>query len=172
MLYAFRIVSGCTIVWFSLLKVEDNKEIWAFISVIMVSDPDFDSVRNATISRLVNTVTGCVLGLVFLYAAGANFWSLIAAIAVAVLISTSFRNYPTSWKLAPITVTIIMIPAITEKAIWKDAMQIALARTGEVLYGSLIAFLLAWVLQRTEHWRIRVAAKRISDLLPKDPPLQ
>ena len=155
MLYAFRIVVGCSIVWWTLLQIKDSKEIWAFISVIVVSDPDFDSVRDATISRVVNTVTGCALGLLFIYIAGVNFWSLISAIAVSVFISTSFKNYPSSWKLAPTTVAIIMIPAIVEKAPWREAMQIALARTGEVLYGCLIAFLLAWLLKRLEGWRLK-----------------
>jgi len=137
------------------LQIKDSKEIWAFISVIVVSDPDFDNVRSATISRVLNTITGCVLGLIFLYEAGVNFASLIAAISVAVFISTSFKNYPTSWKLAPITVAIVMIPAITEHAPWKDAMEIALARTGEVLYGCLVAFLLAWLLQKLGRWRAK-----------------
>ena len=152
MLYAFRIVLGCSIVWWTLLQVKDSKEIWAFISVIIVSDPDFDNVRNATISRVVNTVTGCALGLLFIYVLGVNFLSLIIAIAVSVLISTSFKNYPTSWKLAPVTVSIIMIPAIVENAHWREAMQVAMARSGEVLYGCLIAFLLAWLLKMLERW--------------------
>ncbi len=154
LLYALRIVLGCSIVWFSLLQIKDSKEIWAFISVIVVSDPDFDNVRSATISRVINTITGCVLGLIFLYLVGVNFGALITAIAVAVFISTSFKNYPTSWKLAPTTVAIVMIPAITEAASWKEAMEIALARTAEVLYGCLIAFLLGWLLQKLEHWMI------------------
>jgi uncharacterized membrane protein YccC len=154
LLYAFRIVLGCSIVWWTLLQVKDSKEIWAFISVIVVSDPDFDNVRSSTISRVVNTVTGCALGLLFIYVAGVNFWSLIAAITVSVIISTSFKNYPSSWKLAPTTVAIVMIPAIVENAPWREAMQIALARTGEVLYGCLIAFLLAWLLKKVEIWRL------------------
>ncbi len=155
LLYAFRIVLGCSIVWWSLLTIKDSKELWAFISVIMVSDPDFDNVRNATISRIVNTVAGCLLGMLFIFVLGTNFWSLIAAIAVSVLISTSFKNYPTSWKLAPATVSIVMIPAIVEHAPLKLALQVAMARSGEVLYGCMIAFLLAWLLQKLEHWRLK-----------------
>jgi len=158
-MYAFRIVLGCSIVWWSLQQIKDSKEIWAFISVIIVSDPDFDNVRNATISRVVNTVTGCLLGLLFIYVFGVTFWSLIAAIAVSVLISTSFKNYPTSWKLAPATVAIVMIPAVVEHAAWKQAMQVALARSGEVLYGCIIAFLLAWILRVFEHRRLNKRRK-------------
>jgi uncharacterized membrane protein YccC len=150
LMYAFRIVVGCSIVWWTLLQIKDSKEIWAFISVIIVSDPAFDSVRNATITRVVNTVTGCLLGLLFIYIIGVTFWSLIVAITVSVFISTSFKNYPTSWKLAPATVAIVMIPAIVEHAPWKEAMQVALARTGEVLYGCVVAFVLAWVLKALE----------------------
>jgi len=154
LLYAFRIVLGCSIVWWTLIQIKDSKEIWAFISVIIVSDPDFENVRSSTISRVVNTVTGCALGLLFIYIAGVNFWSLIGALSVSVIFSTSFKNYPSSWKLAPATVAIVMIPAIAEHLPWKEAMQIALARTGEVLYGCLVAFLLAWVLKMVEHWRL------------------
>jgi hypothetical protein len=60
--------------------------------------------------------------------------------------STSFKNYPSSWKLAPSTVAIIMIPSISESIAWKEAMQISLARTGEVLYGTLVAFVLGIIL--------------------------
>jgi uncharacterized membrane protein YccC len=154
LLYVFRIVLGCSIVWWTLLQIKDSKEIWAFISVIVVSDPDFASVKSSAFSRVVNTITGCALGLLFIYVAGVNFWSLIAALTVSVLISTSFKNYPTTWKLAPATVAIVMIPAITEHAPWREAMQIALARTGEVLYGCFIAFLLAWLLKMLENWRM------------------
>jgi ABC-type nitrate/sulfonate/bicarbonate transport system permease component len=70
----------------------------------------------------------------------------MGAIGLSVLLSTSFKNYPASWKLAPSTVAIIMIPSISESVAWKDAMQISLARTGEVLYGTLVAFVLGVVL--------------------------
>ena len=58
------------------------------------------------------------------------------------LISTSFKKYPASWKLAPVTVVLVMISAISEDISWKTAVQIALGRTGEILYGSMIAVLL------------------------------
>jgi len=71
-----------------------------------------------------------------------GFLPLMAGLAVSVLISTSFKNYPTSWKLAPVTVVILMVPPVMTNETLTDAMGIALNRTGEVLYGSLVAFLL------------------------------
>jgi uncharacterized membrane protein YccC len=143
LVYAFRVLLGCTIVWWSLYYLHDDKKMWALISVIMISEPDFDIVRSGTISRMVNTVVGCALGLLFIYLAGPSFLSLIAAIGVSVIISTSFRRYPTSWKLAPVTVIIVMVPSLVDNMTLRDDTVIALTRTGEVLYGSLVAFLLA-----------------------------
>ena len=141
-MYPFRILLGCTIVWWSLYYLHDSRKIWAVISVIVVTDPDIDTLRIGTVSRIVNTLVGCLTGLLFIYVAGVNFWSLMAAIMVSVLLSTSFKNYPSSWKLAPSTVAIIMVPSISEYITWQAAMEVALARTGEVLYGTLVAFLL------------------------------
>ncbi len=86
----------------------DNKKLYALVSVIVVTDPDQDVLRDAMISRIINTMMGCLLGLLFVYLS-ASFWSMLAAIAVSVIISTSFKKYPASWKLAPVTVTLVMM---------------------------------------------------------------
>lgn len=148
--FAVRIVIGCLFVWWSLDYIHDAKKIWALISVIVVSDPNFSTVRDNAISRLVNTLMGCIMGLIFVYLFGTALWSMMIAVAVSVVLSTSFKNYPSSWKLAPITVIILMMPYSTETETWKDAMNIALTRTGEVLYGSLVAFLLGLLYLKLE----------------------
>lgn len=142
LVYPFRILLGCTIVWWSLYYLHDSRKIWAVISVIVVTDPDIDALRTGTISRIVNTLLGCLTGIAFIYFAGVNFWSLMGAITLSVLLATSFKNYPASWKLAPSTVAIIMVPSISESITWHEAMLVSLTRTGEVLYGTLVAFLL------------------------------
>ena len=146
LLFAFRMILGCLVVWWSLFYLHDNKKIWALISVIVVSDPDFDVLRTATYARVINTVTGCIIGLVVIFVAGVSEWSLMGGIALAVVVSTSFKNYPSNWKLAPATVAIIILSAMTENAVWKDAMIISLERSGEVLYGSVVAFLLGFIM--------------------------
>jgi uncharacterized membrane protein YccC len=146
LLYTFRILLGTLIVWWSLNFVNDDKKIWAVISVIVVSDPDFDMVRSTAMSRVVNTLVGCFIGLLFMYVGGVNIYTLMLAITVAVLLSTSFKNYPVSWKLAPTTVAIIIIPAITGNEEYKMAMQIAVERTAEILYGCFVAFSLGLIL--------------------------
>ena len=145
LLYTFRILTGIAIVWSSLGYLNDDKKIWALISVIVVSDPDFDTLRISAASRIVNTLMGCVVGLLFMYFAGINFYALMGAITVSILISTSFKQYPSSWKLAPVTVAIIMVPAISGNEDWKLAMQIALQRTGEILYGCGVSFVVGFI---------------------------
>lgn len=162
-LYTIRILLGCLIVWTSLSYLGDDKKIWAIISVIVVSDPDFETVRTSAISRIVNTVTGCLTGLLCMYVAGINFYSLMAGITISVLLSTSFKQYPASWKLAPSTVAIVMIPAITEKENWNIAMQVAISRTLAILFGSLIALILGMIMTAI---RKRLHEKHSVEALP------
>ncbi len=143
--YAMRILLGCMIVWWTLSYFNDVRKVWALISVIVVTEPDYEAIRNASISRVINTVVGCLIGLFFVSVFGVAVWSLLAAITVAVVLGTSFNKYPSSWKLAPVTVIIVMMPAVTENAALKDAMMVALTRTGEVLFGCFVAFMLSLI---------------------------
>ena len=120
------------------------------ISVIVVSEPEAVRIccKASLFSRIINTVSGCVIGLAFIYFANINFWSLMGAIAVSVLVSTSFKHYPASWKLAPVTVAIVMVPSIIEHSTWHNAMIFSLQRTGEILFGTLVAFLLGVLFNR------------------------
>jgi uncharacterized membrane protein YccC len=145
LLYAARIILGCLITWWSLFYLTDTKKIWAIISVIIVSEPDFTSIRQSMVSRIINTITGCSLGLAFIAIFGLNFWSMIGAVAASALVAVSFPNYPSSWKLAPVTVIIIMMPVLPDDFTWDDSLLTALMRTGEVLYGSFVAFVLGWL---------------------------
>ena len=165
LLYVFRVLLGCTIVWWSLYYLHDDKKMWALISVIMISEPDFDIVRSGTVSRMINTVVGCAIGLFFIYVAGASFLSLLAALGVSVFISTSFKKYPASWKLAPVTVVIVMVPTLMDQLSLRDDTVIALTRTGEVLYGTLVAFALAGLFYLVEKKR---GSSKDSPVFPAD----
>jgi uncharacterized membrane protein YccC len=153
--FALRIMLGCSIAWWSLHAVHDKSKVWALISVIIVSDPDFNIVRNNAIARFINTTTGCLLGLICLFLIGVNVWSLMTGIILAAIFSTSFKNYPANWKLAPTTVVIIIAPAIFENEKVDAALIFALTRTAEVLYGSLIALGLGFVYHKFKDWKER-----------------
>ncbi len=150
--FALRIMLGCAIAWWSLYAINDKSKVWALISVIIVSDPDFVILRTNAISRLINTTVGCALGLICLYLIGVSVWALMTGIVISVIISTSFKKYPSSWKLAPVTVVIVIAPAIFQNALLKGAFTTALSRTGEVLYGSLVALGLGFVYMKLRQW--------------------
>jgi uncharacterized membrane protein YccC len=150
LLYVSRIVAGCVLVWYLLSYLQISKKEWALITVIIVSEPDFANLRANTFTRVVNTLNGSLVGLVFITLAGMNFPSLLGAITVSVLISTSFKQYPSSWKLAPATVAIVMVPSLLEKLSWREAITIALTRTGEVLIGCLVALALGLLFSLTQ----------------------
>lgn len=159
-IYIIRILLGVTIVWWSLYFLHDERKLWALVSVIIVSEPDFELVRSSTLARMINTIVGCVIGLFFTYVTGASFWSLAAGIAAAVLVSTSFKKYPASWKLAPVTVVIVMSPILLEHISLRNDTLIALTRTGEVLYGSLVALALGGLFHLIEHRWLPEPAKQ------------
>jgi len=156
--FALRILLGCVIAWWTLDLLNDTRKVWALISVIVVSDPDFNAIRQNAVSRMVNTLVGCLIGLFFIYFFGVGFWPMMAAVAVSVIISTSFKNYPSSWKMAPVTVIILSIPVMSGPETLKSAMSVAINRTGEVLYGSLIALLLGLIYYKIEERYLRKIA--------------
>jgi uncharacterized membrane protein YccC len=145
LLYVFRIVLGCLIAWYLTNLLHMDKREWALISVVIVSEPDFGNLRSNTMTRVINTLSGCAVGLLFLLISGVNFLSLMLALTASILISTSFPKYPSSWKLAPVTVVIVMVPSIMQHAHLMDALKFALSRTLEVLIGCFVAFLLGLI---------------------------
>ena len=153
LLYVFRIVLGCLIAWGTLELLGTDRREWALISVIIVSEPDFVNLRNNTISRVINTLAGCAIGMIFLVVVGVSFTSMIIGITAAILIATSFPKYPGSWKLAPVTVVIVMAPSIIAPTALHTALITALTRAEEVLIGCVVAFLLGLLFDRIQKRR-------------------
>jgi uncharacterized membrane protein YgaE (UPF0421/DUF939 family) len=81
-----------------------------------------------------------IIGALCLALMGAHFLSMMIALTIAILVTTSFPKYPSSWKVAP--VAIVMIPAIQQHADLRTSLKIALDRTEDVLLGCVVAFLL------------------------------
>ena len=110
--YALRILAGCVIVWFVFDRVNRPNPLWALISVVIVTEPELSAAFLAFNSRIVNTFIGCAVGLSFLYLLGPSHWSVLFGIVVSVIICTSFIRVPGSWRVAPVTVAILMTPSV------------------------------------------------------------
>ena len=142
--YAVRILIGCVIVWFVLNRINHPNPLWALISVIIVTEPELSAAFLAFNSRIVNTLIGCAIGLSFLYLLGPSRWSILLGIIVSVIICTSLIRVPGSWRVAPVTVAILMTPSVLGGG-RSTGLATAIDRTEEVLLGSAVALLITYV---------------------------
>ncbi|MDN0077668.1 FUSC family protein [Crenobacter sp. SG2303] len=141
LLYAGKVLIGCMIVWFGLSALGVEDPIWAAITVVIVSEPDFVRAREQVKARVINTLTGCAVSLAGILLLGSSLTSMLISVVVAVLLVTSLKRYPASWKLAPVTVLILMHAAPgTNPA---QDLQLALLRAGEIMAGCVIVLGLA-----------------------------
>lgn len=142
--YAVRILIGCLIVWFVLDRTNHHNPLWAVISIITVTEPDLSAALMAFNSRIVNTFIGCAVGLGFLYLLGPSFGSIFLGIVASVLICTQLIRVPGSWRVAPVTVAIVMAPSVLggSRAV---GLAAAIDRAEEVLLGSGVALLITFV---------------------------
>src|SRR5216683_4147999 len=142
--YAVRILIGCVIVWFVLNRINHPNPLWALISVIIVTEPELSAAFLAFNSRIVNTLIGCAVGLSFLYLLGPSYWSILLGIIVSVIICTNLIRVPGSWRVAPVTVAILMTPSVLGGG-RSTGLATAIDRTEEVLLGSAVALLITYV---------------------------
>lgn len=142
--YSIRILIGCVIVWFVLGRINHPNPLWALISVIIVTEPELSAAFLAFNSRIVNTLIGCAVGLSFLYLLGPSYWSILLGIIVSVIVCTSFIRVPGSWRVAPVTVAILMTPSVLGGG-RAAGLAAAIDRTEEVLLGSAIALLITYL---------------------------
>ncbi len=136
--YAIRMLISGVIVWLILSAVCKVDPLWGLISSVVVTEVKVESAWNAFVSRLLNTVIGSLVALGFLKFAGASEWSVLAAMAVSTVVSSDLVKVPISWRIAPITAAIVMLPAYTSHSP-HAGLAAALQRTGEVIIGSAVA---------------------------------
>lgn len=145
--YAVDIFLGTAILWVFLRGFGDRNPVWAIISFIVVSDPDLGIAKSSFILRLLNTLTGCATGILFLVMFGPRDWMLPPAIALTVLICTNLVRPSGSWRIAPATSALVITSALAEQSSFIGFEQ-AFRRAGEVVLGSLVALLISWMMSR------------------------
>jgi uncharacterized membrane protein YccC len=139
--YALRISLGCTVAWYALHFLGIYNPLWALVSVIIVTEPEPSAAWMAFISRIVNTFIGAGIGLPLLYFFGPSFWSVLLGITISVVICTQLTKVPGSWRVAPITVAIVITPSVLA-ASRTAGIHTAMDRTEEVLMGSAVALII------------------------------
>ncbi|MGH8446356.1 MAG: FUSC family protein [Solimonas sp.] len=140
LLYAVKILTGSLLLWFGLRAAGIEQPYWAIISLITVTEPDITQAKDNFRARIINTLTGTVIACITLVVAGPGFVALMVAVSAAVLLAMFVQNYPANWRLAPVTVVVVISAAVNGNGLHAE-LDYALLRVAEVLAGSLLALL-------------------------------
>jgi uncharacterized membrane protein YccC len=160
--YAVSIFVATTVLWVLIKVIADQNPIWAISSMVATSDPHVKQAVATFRGRILNTLLGCGIGLLFL-AAGHTEWRLPFAMAVTVLLSSYVVRIPSMWRQAPITAAIIIAGGLHYHDTLTGFEQ-GVHRVTEVLFGCLVGIVVAWLLSKA--WPLRETSH------PKDKKVQ
>src|SRR5271165_544161 len=142
--YAVSIFIATAVLWLTVHDMAKSNPIWAISSMVATSDPLMKQAVLFLRSRLINTLVGCGVGLLFIAVGGTMLITLPLAMAVTVLLSSYVVRIQTMWRQAPISAAFV-ISAGLEYHSRKHGLIAGLERMNEVLFGCLVGIVIAWV---------------------------
>jgi uncharacterized membrane protein YccC len=142
--YAVSIFIATAVLWLTVHRMAKSNPIWAISSMVATSDPLMKQALLFLRSRIVNTLVGCAVGLLFIAIGGERLITLPLAMAVTVLLSSYVVRIQTMWRQAPISAAFV-ISAGLEYHSRKHGLIAGLGRMNEVLFGCLVGVVVAWV---------------------------
>jgi uncharacterized membrane protein YccC len=142
--YAVSIFIATAILWLIVHKMAKSDPVWAISSMVATSDPLMKQAVLFLRSRIINTLVGCAVGLLFIAIGGERMIMLPLAMAVTVLLSSYVVRISTMWRQAPISAAFI-ISAGLEYHSRKHGFLAGVGRMNEVLFGCLVGILVAWL---------------------------
>ena len=154
--FAVNVFIASAILWYLLRHVADTNPIWAIASMIAASEPRVKEAARMFKSRIINTLVGCAVGLLFLVIGGSNEWKLPLALAVTVLLSTYVIHIQTMWRQAPITAAIVIAAGLTHHS-KLTGIEHGLHKVGEVLLGCLMGLAVSYLMSKV--WPLPEPAK-------------
>jgi uncharacterized membrane protein YccC len=144
--YALNIFLATAVLWIIVKVYGDSNPIWAISSMVATSDPQMKQSMATSRGRIINTLVGCAIGLLFI-AFGHTDWQLPTALALAVLVSSYVVRVQTMWRQAPITAAIVIAGNLQHHD-KLQALERGGVRVGEVLFGCVVGIGTAWVLSK------------------------
>ena len=142
--YAVSIFVATAILWVLVHKMAQTKPVWAISSMVATSDPAMKQAVLILRSRVINTLAGCIVGLIFIGIGGPNMFLLPLAMAVTVLLSSYVVRIPTMWRQAPISAAFIIAAGLEHQS-RKDGLLAGAMRMDEVLFGCVVGIIVAWI---------------------------
>lgn len=146
--YVGKILAGALVSWYGLGALGIERPYWALITICIVSEPNLESAKRLVGARSLNTLVGATVGLTGAIVGGLTPTTMFVCLAITTFLVTTLPRYPANWRLAPVTVVIIMEVAHVEGSSRATEIQIAEERVLQVLAGCLVALALAWVSSR------------------------
>ena len=144
--YSVSMFVATTVLWIIVKEIGDRNPIWAISSMVATSDPLMKQALSTFRGRIINTLLGCAIGLLFV-AVGRTEWQLPFAMAVTVLISSYVIRIPTMWRQAPITAAIVIAGGLQHHDKLTGLEQ-GVHRVAEVLFGCVVGIAVAWILSK------------------------
>lgn len=134
------LISGLTF-W----SFRSTDPMWAVISFVIVYDPDLKAAISAGLARFGLTIMGSVLALAAVFTFGLHKWLLPVSLAIATIVCSFFLPQRASWRLVLVTVTVIVGSSLLQPT---EGPTIAVTRSIEVTFGSLLAIAISWLVAR------------------------
>jgi len=142
--YAVSIFFATALLWLTVHKMAKSNPIWAISSMVATSDPLMKQAVLFLRSRIINTLVGCAVGLLFIAIGGERLLMLPLAMAVTVLLSSYVVRIQTMWRQAPISAAFV-ISAGLEYHSRKHGFIAGVGRMNEVLFGCVVGVAVAWI---------------------------
>ena len=155
--YAALIFVAATILWLLLELGANTNPVWAISSMVAIVDPRLNAALSPFRGRILNPMTGCAVGLLFLAIGSETQWKLPMALAATVLLSSYFLHVESSGRMAPTNAAFVVATELTRHSTI-GAMEAGLKRTGEVILGCLVGLLVSWLFARL--WPMHEAMPR------------
>jgi uncharacterized membrane protein YccC len=141
--YAVSIFIATGILWVLVHQLAETNPIWAISSMVATSDPLMKQAILTFRARIINTLVGCAIGLLFIAIGGNKVIALPLAMAVTVLVSSYIVRIQTMWRQAPISAAFV-IAAGLEYHSRRHGLQAGVRRMSEVLFGCVVGLVVAW----------------------------
>jgi len=152
--YAVSIFFATAVLWLIVHKMAKSNPVWAISSMVATSDPLMKQALLFLRSRIINTLVGCAIGLLFIGIGGMRLVTLPLAMAVTVLLSSYVVRIQTMWRQAPISAAFV-IAAGLEHHSRKHGLMAGVGRMTEVLLGCVVGLVIAWLVSVV--WPLRDA---------------
>ena len=159
--YAVSIFIATAVLWLLVHKLAEANPVWAISSMVATSDPLMKQAVLTFRSRIINTLVGCAIGLLFIGIGGLILVTLPLAMAVTVLLSSYVVRIPTMWRQAPISAAFVIGAGMAHHS-RKPGLVAGVDRMGEVLFGCIVGLVIGWLVSVVWPLRDSVPAEQHS----------